>query len=190
VQVKIRRSLLLQDMIKAFSGGIPTTPVCICFIDKSGEPEMAVDSGGVLRDALAGFWTLFFDSCTLGEDERVPQLQHDFQQSEWKAVGTILYVGIKQLGYFPIKLAKAFILAFLYGEGVLSSDDLISSFLKFVSNDERVIIQNALTNFSDVDNDDIIDFLDMDRFHCKRLPSEGNFRNCSPRTSPSTAIRH
>lgn len=161
-------------MIKAFSGEIPTSTVNICFIDGKGVPEMGVDNGGLLRDALAGFWSAFFESCTVGEEARVPQLRHDFQRSEWKAVGVILYLGIKQLGYFPLKLAKSFFVTFLFGEGALPCDDLIACFLSFVSNDERVIIRQALDIFSEVPSDDIIDLLD--RFQCKRLPSAGNFR--------------
>lgn len=161
-------------MLKAFANGIPSFPVTIRFKDQKGVQEVGVDNGGLLRDALTGFWNEFFDNVSIGEDERIPQLHPDLQQSEWKAVGAILYIGLKQLDYFPTKLARSFFECYVLGEDSLTGDTLISSFLNFVSNDERILIRKALDVFSEVDYDDILDILD--RFTCKRIPSAGNFR--------------
>ena len=49
-------------------------------INAFGNEELGEDDGGVLRDALSAFWSTFYDSCTLGEEERVPALRHDFKE--------------------------------------------------------------------------------------------------------------
>ena len=54
------------------------------------------------------FGTLFKDSCSNGEDERVPVIRHDLQFAEWEAMARIIVKGYPQVGFFPIKLGKAF----------------------------------------------------------------------------------
>ena len=57
-----------------------TCPIKIVMINAFGNEELGEDDGGVLRDALSAFWSTFYDSCTLGEEERVPALRHDFKE--------------------------------------------------------------------------------------------------------------
>ena len=56
---------------------------------------------GVFRDVLSAFWREFYEECTLGEQEKVPALRHDFQMEEWQAVGQILVKEFMQAKYFP-----------------------------------------------------------------------------------------
>ena len=45
---------------------------------------------GVLREVFSLVWNDFHESHVLGESERVPYLQHDFDRNKWEAVGRIL----------------------------------------------------------------------------------------------------
>ena len=87
-------------MIEAFQEeNIMSTTLKVVIVDGRGEEEQGVHVGGVYRDAVALFWQEFNDSSTLGERERVPTLRHDFQSSEWSAIGRIL-----AKGYFRSRL--------------------------------------------------------------------------------------
>ena len=138
-------------------------------INGRGEKELGADLGGVFRDAVAGFWTAFYDACTVGEEERVPSLRHDFQIEEWEAVARILVKGFFQAGYFPIKISKIFMIQVMFGEEYVNGELLFQSFLKYLSKDERQVVEDAVANrISDEKQEEWEDFLD--RFHCKRIP--------------------
>ena len=50
---------------------IMTCCMKIIMINAFGNEEMGEDDAGVLRDTLSAFRSTFYDSCTLGEAERV-----------------------------------------------------------------------------------------------------------------------
>ena len=134
------------------------------------------DVNGVFREALSAFWTAFEDSCTIGEDERIPVLSHAYQAPEWEAIARILVKGYDQLQFFPVKLNKAFLVATMFGEHSVSQEILLESFLAYLSNDERNLVKHALIDSLDSDQqDEWIDFLD--RFGCKRIPTQSECRD-------------
>ena len=77
---------------------------------------MGGDADGVSRDVYAAFWTEFLDCAAEGADVRVPSRSQKWQEEEWKSVGRILAKGLKDHGYFPFRLAQAFIAAVIFGE--------------------------------------------------------------------------
>ncbi|CAB4014462.1 40S ribosomal S2, partial [Paramuricea clavata] len=92
--LKIRRVNIMQDMIENFKEkSIMQIHVKVVMINSFGKEELGVDDGGVFRDALSAFWSSFYDSCMVGEEERVPVVRHDFKEEEWEAIALILVKG-------------------------------------------------------------------------------------------------
>ena len=161
-------------MIEAFqTENIMTSELKIVMVDARGKDERGVDGGGVYRDAISCFWQEFNDSSTLGERERVPTLRHDFQSSEWSAVGRILTKGYLDLGYFPFMLSQAFIVSVLFGENAVPEETLLKSFLNYIAKDEEAVVAEALKGNLDVN--ELIDVLD--RFGCRKVPTQENAKD-------------
>ena len=152
-------------------------------VNTFGKEEWGVDNGSVLRDALSAFWCSFYDSCTIGEDERVPAIRHDFKEAEWEATARILVKGYKEVKFFPVKLSKAFIFATLFEEKQLPDQLLLDSFLAYVSKDERDLINAALSGdeLNEEQNEQWNNFLD--RFSSKRVPAKKERGYSDRRTS-------
>ena len=113
-------------------------------INSLGKEEDGLDNNGVFLHALSAFWNSFYDSCTNGEDERVPVIRHDFQVAEWEAIARIIVKGYQQVGLFPIKLSKAFTTVCLFSEEAVKEDLLLKSFLAYLSSDERELVNLSL----------------------------------------------
>lgn len=76
----------MTDMIKKFKDHmIMKEPVSVDMVNSFGNEEHAVDTNGVFLDALSAFWSSFFDSCSVGEEES-PVIRHDFQSTEWESL--------------------------------------------------------------------------------------------------------
>ena len=59
----------------------------------NGEVEAGEDNGGILRDALSEFWDSFCQSCTTGEDIRVPCIVPSMVHDDWVAVAKVIIFG-------------------------------------------------------------------------------------------------
>ena len=98
-------------------------------VNAFGKEERGVDDGGVLRDALSAFWCPFYDSCTVGEEERMSVVRHDFKDAEWASIAHILVKGYQLVEFFLVKLNKVFLFATLFEEKQVPEDLLLESFL-------------------------------------------------------------
>ena len=167
----------MADMIDKFKDDtIMKDSVSVTMVNAFGKKELAVDAKGVFLDALSAFWSSFYDSCSNGEDERVPAIRHDFQLAEWESVGRILVKGYQQLKFFPVKLNKAFIVAALFGEGEVTDVMLLNSFLGYLSRDERELVSISIDNkLSEEQQEEWIEFLD--RYNCKTIPKPEKVRS-------------
>ena len=108
-------------------------------------PQRNVESvagSGVSRDVYSLFWAEVSDSYLIDTDQRVPFVRHDLYIPEWEAIGRILIKGYLDFGYFPIVLSYCFVHYCLYGE--VDEEELIKGFLKYLSSDERSVIEEAL----------------------------------------------
>ena len=145
----------------------------VVMINSAGKQKLGVDNHGVFRNALSTFWSQFHDSCTVGEQERVPVVRHDFQVWEWTAIAGILVKGYKDVNVFPIKLCRVFISTVLFNDVEITNDLMIDSFLSYVSSDEKNLITDALENdsLSEEQNEEWEDFLE--RFGSCKMPSFG-----------------
>ena len=94
----------MKDMISLFKDkAVVDTAFNLVMIDSFGKEEDGLDNSGVFLDALSAFWNSFYDSCTNGEDERVPVIRHDLQVAEWEAIARITIKGYQQVGLITIK---------------------------------------------------------------------------------------
>ena len=109
----------------------------------NGDMESGQDIG-VYQDALTQFWLEFNEKMTTGATIKVPVIRHDFGERKWEAVGRITAKGWKDLRYFPIGLAPVFMETVIYGN---SEADTKETFLQFIPESDREIIEAALDKF-------------------------------------------
>ena len=110
----------------------------------------------------------------VGEIERVTSIRHDFQRPEWEAIGRILMKGFSSCQYFPWMLSKTFFITCLYGESAVSEDLLLQSFMNFVSESEKKLIQSCLDGQVDPFDEELCDFLST--FDCKKVVNATNIK--------------
>jgi len=116
------------------------------------------------------------ETSTKGESERIPYVKPHMQKEDWKAVGRILCKGYIDQGIYPLKLSKAFSIEILRGEEAVTSDDLLSSFLEYIAPIEKEVVEKALKDELQ-DEDDKEDFLDLlSRMDCKTIPKPDEVR--------------
>ena len=133
-EIRVRRSMLQQDLIASFiDPNILYSPVTFAFVNERG-----VDEQGVSRDAYSCFWDQFLSSCAKGEAERIPTIMPHLQRTEWEAVGRILSKGFIDHGVFPLKMCKVFLIAMIFGEDKVTSDQMLDSFLNYVTETEKM----------------------------------------------------
>ncbi|XP_078799413.1 uncharacterized protein LOC144990249 isoform X2 [Oryzias latipes] len=161
--VTINHSNTLHDLIAAFSDADILKRELIVKRRLPDNTEEAGSGSGVLRDVLSCFWHEFYERCTLGATVKVPFIRHDFTAETWKAVARILLKGYLDCQYFPNKLALPFIEQVLFD---CVYTDLKAHFLQFVSNQEREVLMQALSDISAVDWDDLVEVLDS--YGCRR----------------------
>ncbi len=159
----IHYSHSFNNMIEAFSDHeIVTQSLTVTRILPNNSEE-AGSGPGVLRDVYSNFWSDFYEHCTVGTSVKVPFLRHDFSSDKWKAVGRVLLKGFKDCKYMPIKLASPLLEELLFGAVYT---DLKVTFMKFVSCQERDVLNQALNDFSSVDMDELLDI--MNTYECRR----------------------
>ena len=156
-------------MIKTFKDPtIVHVNLDVTFIGNNGREEEG-KGAGVLRDALSTFWNKFFNSLTVGAQEKVPAIRHDYQRAEWQGIARILMYGCIKKRYFPLPLSQAFVALCLFGEESTTSDFLLSSFCLYISEDESETLLNCLEESFD-DDDDVFDFLS--NYKCYQNPTK------------------
>lgn len=171
MQIKLHRVNLLDEMILQFKDPlILNYPLKYSLVNERGR-----DEDGVSRDVCTAFWNEFLDRAAEGAELRVPSLSPKWQKDEWRAVGRILAKGYMDQGYFPMRLAPAFTTALLFGEHAVSANMLFESFLLYLSQSERDLINTALQE--DLDSEAQDELMDMlDRLGVKIIPKRENLK--------------
>lgn len=141
-------------------------------IDERGKIEEG-DGEGVTRDIIATFWQQFFSSAAIGDKEKVPAIRHDYQKSEWEAIGRILVFGFKRVGYFPVALSKAFVVSCIFGEECIDMKYLLSSFRLYITADEREVF-DKIQEGEFPEEDELLDFLG--NYKTYKKPSKQNIK--------------
>ena len=156
--VQVKREMVKLDLIEIFKDpDILQYHLDIKVIGNNGVEEEGKGSG-VVREVLSLFWNQCYTSLMVGASEKVPNVRHDFQKCQWEAVGRILVYGYVEVNFFPISISRAFMATLLFGEESMSSAFLLDSFKLYISLEEKIVVEKALTNF-DADDEDLLDFL-------------------------------
>ena len=143
-KIILYRAFLKDNLIEVFKDPeILQVNLDVTLIGDNGKEEEG-KGAGVFRDTLSSFWSQFFNSLTVGTQEKVPAIRHDYQRAEWEAIARILMYGYIKERYFPLPLSRAFIALCLFGEESMTSDFLLSSFKLYISEDERETLQKCL----------------------------------------------
>ena len=172
LQICLHRSNIQAEMIALFkTPEILSIQLKVTFVE-----ELGVDARGVSREAYSAFWNSFFNTSADGEDYRVPSLNPEYGLEEWLSIGRILSKGYSDHNIFPVQLAPAFLIAVMFGEETVSTEDLLETFLLFLSPLERATVKQALQG--DVLSDDEQDIFEdiLDREGCHSIPKGENVR--------------
>lgn len=145
--------------------------VFIELIHPNGLPEKGVDTGGVLRDTLSEFWTTMYEICTVGTDIKVPCINHNFKEEQWRAIAKVFYMGWINTQYLPIKLALPIVEQILFGH---VPPNMIPPFLLTLGVQDRHVISRALMDFTSVEKDDLITTLN--NLECRAIPNANNLK--------------
>ena len=150
-----------------------TDKIIFTWVDPRGNMEDGAGSG-VARDIYSSFWKDVSNGFFAGEQERVPYVRHDLYKGEWEAMGRIILKGYIDTGYFPTFICKAFLIYCLFSD--VSDDELMASFLNFLSNVERTMVKDALkTKDSEIlKSDEFLEFLEQ--FGCRTLVNVENLQ--------------
>lgn len=172
--VNVHRSLIKEDLIKLLAD--PTVlqqELDWRVIDNHGRQEEGVGSG-VQRDILATFWQGIYSSLTLGDVKKVPCIRHDHQKTEWEAICRVLVYGYRFAGYVPICLSSLFLASCIYGEESISKEDLLTSFMYYVTADDREVLTKCLSGDLDCQDDDLLELLSS--YKSFKLPNKDNLK--------------
>ncbi|XP_044182403.1 uncharacterized protein LOC122963139 [Acropora millepora] len=171
-KIILYRAFLKDNLIEVFKDPeILQVNLDVTLIGDNGKEEEG-KGAGVFRDTLSSFWSQFFNSLTVGTQEKVPAIRHDYQRAEWEAIARILMYGYIKERYFPLPLSRAFVALCLFGEESMTSDFLLSSFKLYISEDERETLQKCLEEKIEDEYDDVLDFLS--NYKCYRSPTQEN----------------
>ena len=171
-KIILYRAFLKDNLIEVFKDPeILQVNLDVTLIGDNGKEEEG-KGAGVFRDTLSSFWSQFFNSLTVGTQEKVPAIRHDYQRAEWEAIARILMYGYIKERYFPLALSRAFNALCLFGEESVRSDFLLSSFKLYISEDERQTLQKCLEEKIEDEYDDVLDFLS--NYKCYRSPTQQN----------------
>ncbi len=175
--LRLHRGAVFRELThKVMSGEVNeySTSVTVTMVLPNGTEEKGEDTGGVFRDALTEFWETFYEKCTVGNEIKVPTIRHDMNSAHWKAVASVLVLGYRHTGYFPIRLAPPF-LAYCFkvdDDLYTSTDSLRNVFWKYLPEMERETLQNALKDYPSVEQDDLLEVLGS--HDVKTIASEAN----------------
>ena len=143
--LKIRRILLIQDIIREFKDGkIIDKKLKLAVTSLNWQEELGDNFGGVLRDILSAFWSELKGHAT-GDAKMVPYLHHEFGAKEWTTIARIIVKCYNDVGYYPITINKVFIVSCVFAEEAVSEEMLFSSFLNFVTYEERETVKCSLS---------------------------------------------
>ena len=85
-----------------------------------------------------------------------------------------LVYGFRFAGYIPICLSPVFLASCIFGEESISKEDLLTSFMYYVTADDREVLTKCLSGDLDCHDDDLLELLSS--YKCFKLPSKDNIK--------------
>ena len=154
--VKLHRVKILSEMIEVFKE--PSIEECMLEFQFVG--EVGADVSGVSRDVYTAFWQEFYATVCSGEATRAPLMIPEYGPPQWEAIGRILVKGFKDVRVFPSRLSQAFVVALIHGEAALTQEKLLESYMVYVSDFDREILEKAWNGaMEDDDEEYLLDIL-------------------------------
>ena len=91
----------------------------------------------------------------------VPCIRHDFSLQDWQSAGRILIKGYKDLSCFPLSLSKSFVIVAFFGEHVLSREELMEDFFRYILFADATVLKKVINqeSLTEEDRNDVIDIL-------------------------------
>ncbi|CAC5379116.1 unnamed protein product [Mytilus coruscus] len=171
-KIRVHRSDLINDMITIFKQqDIIQRNLMFEYVN-----EIRSDLDGVSRDVYSSFWIESLRCSSEVEDCRVPALNSRWQADEWMSIARIMAKGYQAHQIFLLQLSKVTSIVIAFGEETVTSADLFNSFLHFVSQTDRDLMQAALKDdLKGEDKDELLDLLE--RFQCSINPSKDNMKS-------------
>lgn len=152
-----------------------STTLCVEMVLPNGKLEAGEDAGRVMRDALSEYWEDFYLKRTAGHIIEVPTVCHSVDGERWKVVEKNISVGYYYHKYVPIQLSPALLDYCVQGDTIPTSFLMEQLLEGYLSESGRVLANTALTSFTDVDQDELLDFLSDYKVATK--PSQTNIRS-------------
>ena len=174
----IRREHIYTDVLalyENFSVIVDEFPFRVAFDD-----ENAVDTGGVARDMLSGFWSTAFEKFFDGSGSLVPATHPTIDMSAFPFLGRILSHGYITCGFLPVHISFPVIAAALLGPTVVISDAILcESFVSYLSCHDASILRDAFNQlgcktFSSSLQSSLM--LLLGSYGCRQIPSTDNIR--------------
>lgn len=173
MDLTIHRATLKKDMLEAFSDDkMMSKELKFSIVGFNGNLEDGTGVG-VAKKVISSFFNEIYTSFCCGAQELVPILRHDMQRKEWESVARVIVYGTT-LEYFPVHISKMFMMSAFQDENLLSNEDLVSSFLNYISQDEKEIIQMFQTEFKS-NTEELIDILSS--YKCYTNPTKENLQH-------------
>ena len=139
--VWIHRETVLQDLLKVYESSSDIAESRATF---SFHGEEGMDLDGIKREAYSIFWKQVLDEYFEGSNTFVPRIGPDIEESMLRAVGRIISHQYVLTGVFPVQINKAFMVAMLCGRKALTDEDLIESFLAYISGNESMEMREIM----------------------------------------------
>ena len=165
--IRLHRGNVLAELRDYYKTHDVKNPIYCKMILPNGQEEAAEDNGGVLRDALSEFWEEFYEMNTVGETVKVPSTRHNMEKEDWEACGKVLLIGYRQERYFPVQLATCFLEYCMGGDDAVTKELLVDTFLDYLPDCERDVLERARKDFDDVSGSD--ELLDVQSDHKIRV---------------------
>ena len=128
---------------------------------------------GVSREAFTEFFVEFLDGYCVGDHLKVPQPKLGVSKEDWEAISRVFgYATIYNI--FPRRLCRTSTKMFMLGVRADDSE-IIEDLLSFVSQTDRLVLQNSIDRFNDTPYDELLTVLA--RLGSSSLPTEQNFRS-------------
>ena len=140
--------------------------------------ELAIDTGGVMRDMVSAFWEIAYEKCCDGDSLLVPLIHPGSDTSMFTKLGRILSHGYMQCGFLPLKIAFPVLAAMLLGvEIAIPNKFLISTFIDSLNNYEQDLLKQGLssTEFSCDLQGKLVAI--VSRFGARELPTPNNLKD-------------
>ncbi|KAJ7373253.1 hypothetical protein OS493_012842 [Desmophyllum pertusum] len=139
--VWIHRETVLQDLLKVYES---SSDIAESWATFSFHGEEGMDLDGIKREAYSIFWKQLLDEYFEGSNTFVPRIGPDIEESMLRAVGRIISHQYVLTGVFPVQINKVFMVAMLCGRKALTDEDLIESFLAYISGNESMEMREVM----------------------------------------------